>query len=54
MINKYEIKNWGIPLDEKFYDSELYLSKAFAPKKKGCDKKKVKEEKRVGKRKIQE
>jgi hypothetical protein len=52
MINKYEIKNWGAPLDDKFFDSDLYLTKAFAPKKKIHDKKKVKELKRDEKRKL--
>jgi hypothetical protein len=39
MIDKYEMKNWGVAFDEKFFDSELYLTKAF-PTKKPHDKKK--------------
>lgn len=39
MINKYEVKNWGAPLDDKFFDIDLYLTKGFAPKKGVNDKK---------------
>jgi hypothetical protein len=40
MINKYEIKNWGNPLDEKFFDPKLYVVRPVLPKK--HDKKKAK------------
>lgn len=29
LVNNYERKSWGAPLDEKFFDEELYQSKNF-------------------------
>lgn len=52
MINKYEIKNWGAPLDDKFFDDEIYLTKGFAAKKQNIDKKKVIQKKKSEKKKI--
>lgn len=47
MVNKYEIKNWGFALDDKFFDPELYTTKAFAHRVKPVDKKKVKSNKKA-------
>lgn len=52
MVNKYEVKNWGSPLDEKFFDPHIYEAKATILKSKNHDKKKAKQKKRSEKRKV--
>lgn len=52
MINRYEIKNWSAPLDDKFFDAELYITKGFASKKTIHDKKKAIQKKKSEKKKI--
>ena len=53
MIDKYEIKNWGLALDEKFLDPAIYVNKGFANRSKAIsNKKQVKEAKRKEKKKI--
>jgi hypothetical protein len=46
MINKYEIKNWGIALEEKYFDPNLYNTKALTTKKPEEKNKSKKEKKR--------
>ena len=29
LINKFEQKNWGSPVDDKFFNKDLYQSKGF-------------------------
>ena len=40
MINEYEMKNWGSPLDEKYFDSAIYMNKGFPHRSKILSKKK--------------
>lgn len=57
MINKYEIKNWGCPLDDKFFDPSLYETKSMTPRRKVVDKKSqkvAKKTEKTEKKKIEE
>lgn len=54
MINRYEMKNWGIPLDDKFFDIQLYSMKPIASRQKKHDKKQAKNQKKIQKRKVEE
>lgn len=53
MINKYQMKNWGCPLDEKFYDQDIYQNKGFAHKKTAHDKKSAMNKKKIEKKKME-
>lgn len=55
MIDKYEVKNWGLVLDEKFFDPAIYVNKGFANRSRAVsNKKQAKEAKRKEKKKIEE
>ena len=55
MINNYEMRNWGVPLDEKFFDEAIYVNKGFAHRSKTLnDKKQAKQSKMKEKKKIEE
>jgi hypothetical protein len=45
MINKYEIKNWGVPLEERYFDPNIYNTKSLTTKK--PEKKKIKATKKM-------
>jgi hypothetical protein len=51
MVNAYEVKNWGTPIEDKFFMDDLYVNKCF-PSNARPTKKSMKEIKRTEKKKF--